>query len=36
MHPEIIRQIADEHVRDLRAEAKAERQARKARKARAR
>jgi hypothetical protein len=31
MHPDIIRQIADEHVRDLRAEARAERRARKAR-----
>jgi hypothetical protein len=31
MHPEIIRQIADEHLRDLRAEARAQRRARKAR-----
>lgn len=31
MHPEIIRLIADEHIRDLRAEAKAARRARKAR-----
>jgi hypothetical protein len=31
MHPEIIRQIADMHARDLRAEARAARRARKAR-----
>ena len=31
MHPDIIRQIAAEHLRDLRAEARAERRARKAR-----
>lgn len=31
MHPEIIRQIAEEHLRDLRAEATAARRARKAR-----
>jgi hypothetical protein len=31
MHPEIIRQIVDEHLRELRAQASAERRARKAR-----
>jgi hypothetical protein len=31
MHPEILRQLADEHLRDLRAEARAARRARKAR-----
>jgi hypothetical protein len=31
MHPEIIRQIADQHARELRAAAKAARRARKAR-----
>jgi len=31
MHPEIIRLIADEHLRDLHAEARALRRARKAR-----
>jgi hypothetical protein len=31
MHPEIIRLIADEHLRDLQAEARALRRARKAR-----
>jgi hypothetical protein len=30
MHPEILRLIADEHLRDLRAEARAARRARKA------
>jgi hypothetical protein len=31
MHPDIIRLIADEHLRDLRAEARAARRARRAR-----
>ncbi len=36
MHPDIIRQIADQHTSDLRAQAKAARRARRVSKARAR
>jgi hypothetical protein len=36
MHPDILRQVANEHSRDLRAEVKAERRARRAGKARTR
>jgi hypothetical protein len=36
MHPEILRQIANEHLRELRAEARAARRARKARSVRPR